>query len=525
MAESALEPTEQFQKMTRDVIDPIQALPLKDRAPQYQSAMAEMLPQQIQAGVNLEREKSEREVGVKQAGAEEGQRQTILQQKEMEEGIAKRDKYALPTFTPSQEDLGTYAQLASSIMTMGLLIGAGGKSSAKIAVASMTGMLKGWKEGRKDLYERESKNFEKESARISNIRKDIQSDLDRAMRLWPTKRKDAIALIETARYKAGTESVLGAMLYKGNYDGAMKLLESARKVDESKLKDQQKVEAAKIKADADDRREGRKIASAEKIAGMKTSSTERIKAADIKARFQIREMIGDDAGRRQMIKIEADRQAAALKRISDLEKANAKAAAIANKPNAKAQEKPPAKEIVNSNQFRNELIPRLEDGIKTIRRLEKEDKWGDLSALLGLPYGMNLAELQFKNDKEALSLIRTFALFKSKEFETGGKNLTASEQRILSPLYSADWRIFEAVVGAMEDGLSETTKQRTGYEKAYPWVAEYNKNYNTTYESTPKKSASTGPTLEKFLEEALKLNPGRSKEQLTEYYNNNYRNK
>ena len=272
------------------MLDPIQALSLKDRAPQYQSAMAEMLPQQIQAGVNLEREKSEREVGVKQAGAEEGQRQTILQQKEMEEGIAKRDKYALPTFTPSQEDLGTYAQLASSIMTMGLLIGAGGKSSAKIAVASMTGMLKGWKEGRKDLYERESKNFEKESARISNIRKDIQSDLDRAMRLWPTKRKDAIALIETARYKAGTESVLGAMLYKGNYDGAMKLLESARKVDESKLKDENAISArtetarltAKFRADSMAQRE--RLALARGKPGKVEDKDDRAKATTIDVR-------------------------------------------------------------------------------------------------------------------------------------------------------------------------------------------------------------------------------------------------
>ena len=525
MAEAAVQsfdPTKQFQEQTGNILSPIKAAPLKDRADLYKSAEAELLPQQIQAGVNLEREKSDREVGVKQAGAEESQRQTLLQEKEMQEGIAKRDKYALPTFTPSQEDLGTYAQLASSIMTMGLLIGAGGKSSAKIAVASMTGMLKGWKEGRKDLYERESRNFEKESARISNIRKDIQSDLDRAMKLWPTKRKDAIALIETARYKAGTDSVLGAMLYKGNYDGAMKLLESARKADEVKLKHEQDIAAAKLKADADLLKHKETMRSQQLIAGMKTSSAERIKDADIKARIQIREMMGDDAGRRQMVKIEADRQAAALKRASDLEKANI---AASSKANAKPQEKPPAKEIVNSNQFRNQLIPKLEDGIKTIRRLEKEDKWGDLSALLGLPYGMNLAEAQFKNDKEALSLIRTFALFKSKEFETGGKNLTVSEQKILGPLYSADWRIFEATVGAMEDGLNEVKRQRTGYEKAYPWVAQYNKNYNSPIENAPEKSVSTGPTLEQFLEKALAANPTRSKEQLTEYYNNTYRNK
>ena len=245
MAESALKIPDSKLEMPNieEDIKVIKQSPLKDRESLYQEKKAKLLKGSVLADVAFEREKSAREVGVKQAGAEESQRQTLLQEKEMQEGIAKRDKYALPTFTPSQEDLGTYAQLASSIMTMGLLIGAGGKSSAKIAVASMTGMLKGWKEGRKDLYERESRNFEKESARISNIRKDIQSDLDRAMKLWPTKRKDAIALIETARYKAGTDSVLGAMLYKGNYDGAMKLLESARKADEVKLKHEQDIAA------------------------------------------------------------------------------------------------------------------------------------------------------------------------------------------------------------------------------------------------------------------------------------------
>lgn len=291
MAEAELNPTEQFSKMSREVIDPIQALPLRERAPKYQGAMAEMLPQQIQAGVNLEKAKSERDIGVKQAGAEEGQRQTILQQNEMEAGLAKRDKHALPTFTPSQEDLGTYAQLASSIATMGLLIGAGGKSSAKIAIASMTGMLKGWKEGRRDLYERESKNFEKESARISNIRKDIQNDLNMAMRLWPTKRKDAIDLIETARYKSGTDSVLGAMLYKGNYDGAMKLLESARKLDEVRLKDEEKREAARVKAEETKNFRNRQLALSEErnqIAreriGKPTDKDDRAKATTVDIR-------------------------------------------------------------------------------------------------------------------------------------------------------------------------------------------------------------------------------------------------
>lgn len=320
MAEVELNPTEEFSRITRDVIDPIQALPLRERAAKYESVRAELVPQQILANFNFEKAKSDRDISVKEGGAEEGQRQTILQQNEMEAGLAKRDKHVMPTFTPSQEDLGTYAQLASSIATMGLLIGAGGKSSAKIAIGSMTGMLKGWKEGRKDLYERESKNFEKESARISNIRKDIQNDLNMAMRLWPTKRKDAIDLIETARYKAGTDSVLGTMLYKGNYDGAMKLLESARKLDEVRLKDEERKEAAKVKANFDAAIALAKIKSNESIAGSRIASSEAIANARIKSEQDK----SDDANRRQMFKLEAERRAAIAKAEEEKTKKDAK---------------------------------------------------------------------------------------------------------------------------------------------------------------------------------------------------------
>jgi hypothetical protein len=126
-----------------------------------------------------------------------------------------------------------------------------------------------------------------------------------AMRLWPTKRKDAIDLIETARYKAGTESVLGAMLYKGNYDGAMKLLESARKLDEVRLKDEEKREAARVKAASDAAIAKARIASNESIAGRRIASSEAI----AKARNKIEQDKSDDANRRQMFRLEAEKQA------------------------------------------------------------------------------------------------------------------------------------------------------------------------------------------------------------------------
>jgi hypothetical protein len=126
-----------------------------------------------------------------------------------------------------------------------------------------------------------------------------------AMRLWPTKRKDAIDLIETARYKAGTDSVLGAMLYKGNYDGAIKLLESARKTDEVRLKDEAKIEAAKVKAGFDAAIAKARIASNESIAGRRIASNKEI--ANERNKIELEK--SDAAGRRQMLRLEAERQA------------------------------------------------------------------------------------------------------------------------------------------------------------------------------------------------------------------------
>jgi len=253
-----------FTKQTQDLIGGIQAKPLAEREPEYQKAMAKMLPAQIQAGVNVKKAEIARDVDVKESGARESQRVTEEQRLDQKGFAEKIDKNAPPTFQPSQEDLTTYAQLGSSIVTLGMMLGGGGKVPAKAALSSMTGMLNGWRTGRRELYERESKNFEKESQRLTAVRKSIQDDMNQAMSLYPTRRKDAIALIESARFKAGSDSVLGAMLYKGNYDGAMKLLESARKTDEAKLKHEQDIAAKKAIEAAKERRHREDMAAKER---------------------------------------------------------------------------------------------------------------------------------------------------------------------------------------------------------------------------------------------------------------------
>jgi hypothetical protein len=120
----------------------------------------------------------------------------------------------------------------------------------------------------------------------------------------------------------------------------------------------------------------------------------------------------------------------------------------------------------SAHRLRENLIPELEEGIDILDRLNREGKWTKMTAALGAD--TRLAELAFKDDPEALKLIRTFAFFRSKEFETGGKALTKMEDRILAPLYRADWRVYEAVRNAMVQGVSEMSKEKARLEDQFP---------------------------------------------------------
>ena len=105
-------------------------------------------------------------------------------------------------------------------------------------------------------------------------------------------------------------------------------------------------------------------------------------------------------------------------------------------------------------------------------RLHKEGKWNTLTSLLAID--PRVAEAEFKNDEEALKAIRTFAYFRSKEFETAGKALTRKEDAILAPIYRSDFRVYQGARGAILDGLKTMQQEQAGLEGMYPYIKEYN---------------------------------------------------
>jgi len=161
---------------------------------QYTDVMKEMLPEKIkgieelgQAEQKSQQLKATGEKRVKEEFAKTT-REDIELTEEQERGLEQ------PKFEPSQENALSLGSLFSLVSTMGIMLGGSGKQSANNALNAMTGMLKGWQAGRKDVYDKELKLYEKEMKRIELERKTLQTKLERLATLRVADRDAAFAL-------------------------------------------------------------------------------------------------------------------------------------------------------------------------------------------------------------------------------------------------------------------------------------------------------------------------------------------
>lgn len=92
-------------------------------------------------------------------------------------------------FKPSQESLGGFAALGSLLMVAGAMMGGKGRLSGIGAMNNIAGMMKGYQEGRKDLYEQERKQFEENMKTFEKNRGMIKEAFDRALKIAPTNLK------------------------------------------------------------------------------------------------------------------------------------------------------------------------------------------------------------------------------------------------------------------------------------------------------------------------------------------------
>jgi hypothetical protein len=227
-------------------------------------------------------EKAEQDIGAAQlatqqfkAGAEADiARQTREGAQDIEAGLDTiRQRFPHPQFHPTQENVQSMATLFSLIGLVGTGMGGGGKMSAMNALVSMNGMLKGWQQGRKDLFEREKVEFDKNMARVKAILDDAYRDADRAYKTLAYNREEAQALAGQSAAKLGGQ-VGKQILEKQGIERYFKFLSELKQdvKETEKLASQERTQAAKDAAA--ERRQVLRDAAAERRQVMRDNAAE-----------------------------------------------------------------------------------------------------------------------------------------------------------------------------------------------------------------------------------------------------------
>lgn len=191
------------------------------------AAKQALIPKQAEAESRLKEAELGIETGiagVKARAAEEyaGKEREALGQ--YEAGIKATP---LPEFKMTEDTAMTMGSLFSLTATLGIMLGASGKSSANRALAAMTGMLQGWQAGRQDLYQREKAKYEKEFARVQAVHADLRQTFNDYVKLLATDREAANLKGEELVRKAGSSSIIAAYKDKGQLDKIDKMLDGA----------------------------------------------------------------------------------------------------------------------------------------------------------------------------------------------------------------------------------------------------------------------------------------------------------
>ena len=154
------------------------------------------------------------------------------------------EKLKQPEFAPTKENAQSLGELFSLVATMGVMLGGSGKMAAQGAMDAMTGMLKGWQSGRKDLYERQLKEYDKETKRIDSERTALTNKLSRLSQLRLTDKEAAYALQE--EIAAQFPGVIAASVRNQSIDVLYKMVESLQKLASSR---ETKEETSKLRTD------------------------------------------------------------------------------------------------------------------------------------------------------------------------------------------------------------------------------------------------------------------------------------
>ena len=141
---------------------------------------------------------------------------------------AARSKIPNAEFHPTKENMQDIATMFSLIGVIGMAMGGSGKMSAMNSLNSMSGMMKGWQQGRADLFKREKEEFDKNMAAVKAKLEDVYKDAERAYKTLAYNIDEANAIAAQSAAKLGGQ-VGKQILEKQGIESYFKYLDGVKK--------------------------------------------------------------------------------------------------------------------------------------------------------------------------------------------------------------------------------------------------------------------------------------------------------
>lgn len=268
----------------------------------FMTRKAELQPQITQAEGDIAKAQQEQKE-IKATGELSAQKRFGQEQESAMQGYQEKlEKEPLPAFIPSKDTAQDIAGLFSVISVISMLVGGGGKMSGQLALGNMNGMMEGYRKGRKDLYEKERSEFDKNFKVMMQKHAEFRQEMEDAVKLAVTNKEEGFRAAELAATKAGSD-IVKAQLRKGDLLGAYKLVDESQKGAEHALQIEQKARAeeaaaaqrerlAKAAREAADTRARLAREQQLKLAEIKAGAPKALKKGEFQANY-----IGDIIGR------------------------------------------------------------------------------------------------------------------------------------------------------------------------------------------------------------------------------------
>jgi len=163
--------------------------------------MMESVPSDLQSAMGMREQAgqefaAERETKLKERATEEiGIRSDYA--KKREEAVKKYEGEALPpdAFVPSKETAGDLTGLFSTV-ALATFLGGSGQYSGIAALKNMSGAMEGYRKGRKDLFDREMRQFEKNLKVQLETNRLLSEKLTRTLDTFSKNRDDALTQLK-----------------------------------------------------------------------------------------------------------------------------------------------------------------------------------------------------------------------------------------------------------------------------------------------------------------------------------------